>query len=147
VRRTAEQIETLLRERGFSLTPQRRAIVRHLAERGGHWTAAEVLESLTGEFPLASRATVYSTLALLRELGVLADVPAPGPSGEARYDANPSVHHHFVCRRCGRVSDVPPEWFPVSIPEGVEAGFSVEHYRIIAEGVCRSCAAERSGDR
>jgi len=139
MRRTPEEIETLLRERGFSLTPQRRAILRHLAERGGHWTAAEVLESLTGEFPLASRATVYSTLALLRDLGVLADVPAPGPGGEARYDANPEAHQHFVCRRCGRLRDVPPDWFPVAIPAGVEPGFSVEHFRIVAEGVCDEC--------
>ena len=141
MRRTPEEIETLLRERGFSLTPQRRAIVRHLADRGGHWTAAEVLESLTGEFPLASRATVYSTLALLRELGVLADVPAPGPGGEARYDANPETHQHFVCRRCGQLQDVPREWFPVAIPEGVAPAFSVEHFRIVAEGVCAECAA------
>jgi Fur family peroxide stress response transcriptional regulator len=140
MRRTPEEIESLLRERGFSLTPQRRAILRHLAERGGHWTAAEVLESLTGEFPLASRATVYSTLALLRDLGVLADVPAPGPGGEARYDANPERHHHFVCRRCGSLQDVPAEWFPVALPEGVSPGFAVEHFRIVAEGVCAECA-------
>lgn len=139
MRRTAEQIEGLLRERGFSLTPQRRAIVRHLADRGGHWTAAEVLDSLTGEFPLASRATVYSTLALLRDLGVLADVPAPGPGGEARYDANPEAHQHFICRRCGQLRDVPADWFPVSIPEGAGTDFSVEQYRIVAEGVCRGC--------
>lgn len=138
--RAPEEIEALLRERGFSLTPQRRAILRHLADRGGHWTAAEVLDSLTGEFPLASRATVYSTLALLRELGVLADVPAPGPGGEARYDANPAPHQHFVCRRCGALRDVPPEWFPVAIPAGVEPDFAVESFRIVAEGVCAACA-------
>lgn len=141
MRRTPEEIEALLRERGFSLTPQRRAILRHLADRGGHWTAAEVLESLTGEFPLASRATVYSTLALLRDLGVLADVPAPGPGGEVRYDANPEPHQHFVCQRCGALRDVPPEWFPVVIPAGAEVDFRVERYRIVAEGVCGACAA------
>jgi Fur family peroxide stress response transcriptional regulator len=139
--RTPEEIEALLRGRGFSLTPQRRAIVRHLVEQGGHWTAAELLESLTGEFPLASRATVYSTLALLRELGVLADVPAPGPGGELRYDTNPEPHQHFVCRACGHLEDVPAAWFPVSVPEGVDVGFRVEQFRIVAEGLCASCQA------
>ena len=43
MRRSAEEIEAVLRERGLSLTPQRRAIVRCLALQGGHWTAAEVL--------------------------------------------------------------------------------------------------------
>ena len=145
MRRTPEEIETLLRARGLSLTPQRRAILRHLADRGGHWTAAEVLESLTGEFPLASRATVYSTLSLLRDLGVLADVPAPGPGGDARYDANPEPHQHFVCRACGRLEDVPPEWFPVDIPLGANLGFTVEQFRIVAEGTCSACSTGHSG--
>lgn len=139
MQRSAESIEGLLRERGFSLTPQRRAIVRHLVECGGHWTAAELLESLTGEFPLASRATVYSTLALLRDLGVVTDVPAPGD--ELRYDANPEPHQHFVCRRCGALEDVPEGWFPVSIPEGVSPTFQIERYRIVAEGLCAACSA------
>jgi Fur family peroxide stress response transcriptional regulator len=140
MQRTAEAIESLLRVKGFSLTPQRRAILRHLAERGGHWTAAQLLESLTGEFPLASRATVYSTLALLRELGVVAAVPAAGPGDELRYDANPEPHQHFVCRRCGALEDVPVDWFPVSIPSGIEPAFTVERFQIVAEGVCPNCA-------
>jgi len=139
MRRSAEDIEALLRGRGFSLTPQRRAIVRYLVERGGHWTAAELLEGLTGEFPLASRATVYSTLTLLRELGVVAAVSGPG--GDTRYDANPEAHQHFLCTRCGRLEDVPPAWFPVLVPQGIETGFQVERFRVVAEGLCGDCAA------
>jgi len=139
MRQTAEGIEALLRGRGYSLTPQRRAIVRHLVERGGHWTATELLEGLTGDFPLASRATVYSTLTLLRDLGVVTALPGPG--GEARYDANPDPHQHFLCTRCGRLEDVPPAWFPVTVPAYVEPPFHVEHFRIVAEGLCDSCGA------
>jgi Fur family transcriptional regulator, peroxide stress response regulator len=139
MRQTTEEIEALLRGRGLSLTPQRRAIVRHLVERGGHWTATELLEGLTGDFPLASRATVYSTLTLLRELGVVTALP--GPSGEARYDANPESHQHFLCTRCGQLEDVPPSWFPVSVPPHVEPRFRVEHFRVVAEGLCASCCA------
>jgi Fe2+ or Zn2+ uptake regulation protein len=137
--RTAEEIEALLRGRGFSLTPQRRAIVRHLVERGGHWTAAELLEGLTGEFPLASRATIYSTLTLLRDLGVVTAVPGPG--GDARYDANPEPHQHFLCTRCGRLEDVPPSWLPVAVPDGVATSFRVHRFRVVAEGLCETCAA------
>lgn len=135
--RTAQEIEALLREHGHSLTPQRRAIVRHLVERGGHRTAPEVLEGITGEFPMASRATVYTTLALLRDLGALAEVP--GRSGELRYDANTHPHQHFVCRACGELQDVPDEWLPVRLREDVDAGFVVERFRIVAEGLCRAC--------
>jgi Fur family peroxide stress response transcriptional regulator len=136
--RSAEEIEALLRERGFSLTPQRRAIVRRLSESGGHWTAAGLLECVSGEFPMASRATVYSTLALLRDLGALATVPAP--SGELRFDADPEPHQHFVCLRCGHLEDVPESWFPVAVPESAAPGFEVHRYRIVAEGLCAACS-------
>jgi len=136
-RRTAEEIEALLRGQGLSLTPQRRAIVRHLVERGGHWTATELLEGLTGDFPLASRATVYCTLTLLRELGVVSALPGPG--GEARYDANPESHQHFLCTRCGQLEDVPPAWFPVGIDPEAGARFHIDRFRVVAEGVCGAC--------
>ena len=135
--RSAEEIESLLREHGLSLTPQRRAIVRRLTENGGHWSAAEVLERVTGEFPMASRATVYSTLALLRDLGVLAALPAPG--GELRFDANPEPHQHFVCLRCGELEDIPDGWFPVTRSATAAPSFEIARFRVVAEGVCGAC--------
>jgi Fe2+ or Zn2+ uptake regulation protein len=135
--RKAEEVELLLRERGLSLTPQRRAIVRRLTEHGGHWSAAEVLERVTGEFPMASRATVYSTLALLRDLGVL--VALPVPSGELRFDANPDPHQHFVCLRCGQLEDIPGGWFSVTKSAAAAPSFEVERFQVIAEGVCGAC--------
>jgi Fe2+ or Zn2+ uptake regulation protein len=139
--RSAEEIEILLRERGLSLTPQRRAIVRCLSDHGGHWTAAELLERVAGEFPLASRATVYSTVALLRDLGVIAALPAL--SGELRFDADPEPHQHFVCLRCGRLEDVPSSWFPVALPPEAKPTFQVQRYRVIAEGLCATCTQAR----
>lgn len=133
-----EEVEGLLRAQGLALTPQRRAIVRRLMERGGHWTAAELLHDLGGELPRASRATVYSTLALLRRLGVLEVVP--GPAGELRFDANTESHQHFVCLRCGRLEDVPNDWFPVALRPGAAAGFRVERFRVVAQGVCSGCS-------
>jgi len=135
--RSFEEIESALRERGLSLTPQRRAIARCLSEHGGHWTAAELLARVAGEFPLASRATVYSTVALLRDLGVIAALPELG--GELRFDADPESHQHFVCLRCGQLEDVPDGWFPVALPPAAKPTFEVQRYRIVAEGLCGSC--------
>ncbi len=135
-RRVAD-IEALLRERGFSLTPQRRAIVRCLAERGGHWTASELLAELPRELPMASRATVYSTVSLLRELGVVTALPTAG--GEVRFDSNPDPHHHLLCTRCGRLEDVPLESLPVAPRADVQESFQIEGFRVVAEGLCGSC--------
>jgi len=132
----AAQIEMLLREHGCLLTPQRRAIVQALLKPSGHLTAAELLGEITGAFPMASRATVYSTLALLRELGALSEIHLAG--AEIRYDANPEPHQHFACTECGGLEDVPDSWLPVTlaVPRG---GFRVTRFRVIAEGVCAAC--------
>ena len=138
MQRSAEEIEAVLRERGLSITPQRQAIARCLSEHGGHWTAAELLARVAGEFPLASRATVYSTVRLLRDLGVIAALPAPG--GELRFDADPEPHQHFVCLRCGQLEDVPDGWFPVALPPDAKPSFEVQRFRVVAEGLCANCA-------
>jgi Fe2+ or Zn2+ uptake regulation protein len=130
--RNAEEIELLLRERGLSLTPQRRAIVRRLTEHGGHWSAAEVLERVTGEFPMASRATVYSTLALLRDLGVLVALPA-----EWRAALTPiRIPTIFVCLRCSELEDI-QEVVP---SRGRQAAPSRDRsLQVVVEGVCGAC--------
>ncbi|HME71067.1 MAG TPA: Fur family transcriptional regulator [Myxococcota bacterium] len=133
----AAEIERLLRARGFALTSQRRAIVRHLAEHGGHWTPTQLRTAVTGSFPMASRATVYATLALLRDLGVLQEVLIPG--GERRFDTNPGPHHHFLCRTCGQLEDLPIPSLAVRFVHEGEPPFQVERFSVIAEGLCGSC--------
>lgn len=137
--RSPAEVEALLRGRGHALTPQRRAVVRFLLERGGHWTAPELVEGIRRERPDAevSRATVYATLTLLRELEVVAELPGPG--GEVRYDANPDPHHHFRCLRCGRLEDVPEDRLPVAADSPALAPFRVERLRVLAEGLCPLC--------
>lgn len=133
----AAAIERLLRARGFALTSQRRAIVHHLAERGGHWTPTELRTAITGSFPMASRATVYTTLALLRDLGVLQEVLVPG--GELRFDTNPAPHHHFLCRSCGWLEDLPDPSLAVRFLRHEEPPFRIERFTVIAEGLCGRC--------
>lgn len=133
MQRSAAEIEALLREHGHTPTPQRRAVLRLLAERGGHWTAAEIVARVEG----VSRATVYGTLALLRELGALAAVATPG--GELRFDADPEPHQHFVCVRCERLEDVPESWFSVALPPDLATSFAIERFRVVAEGTCAAC--------
>ena len=133
-----EMVERLLRARGFALTSQRRAIVRHLAAHGGHWTPSQLRAAITGGFPMASRATVYATLALLRDLGVLQEVLVPG--GERRFDTNPEPHHHFLCRGCGRLEDLPIPSVAVRLAQEADPLYQVERFSVIAEGLCGRCA-------
>lgn len=132
-----QEVERLLRERRLFLTPQRRAILEFLADNGEHPTAARVFEAVTREHPVTSRATVYNTLSLFQELGVLQEVNLPGK--EARFDPNDEPHHHFHCAQCDTLFDIPAEQVQVAASE--LGDMQVQRSSVMFEGTCASCAA------
>src|SRR5918998_5722878 len=93
-----------LRERGQRVTPQRLAIHGAMRSLDRHVTADEVLQRVSGRVPGISLPTVYATLELLAELGLVRRVDVG--EGPARFDPRTDPHHHAVCRRCGRIEDV-----------------------------------------
>lgn len=135
--------ERLLRANKCSLTPQRRAILRYLADNTAHPTAAQILEAVTREFPISSRATVYNTVALLRELGVLHEVRLP--SRESRFDPNVEAHHHFHCTDCDALIDVPAA--DVSVELRGDAGGAVGRASVLFEGLCQPCTQRQAAAR
>src|SRR5436309_832126 len=98
------QIEEALRSRGLRVTPQRVLIHRAVRELDRHVSADEVLVAVSERLPNASLPTVYSTLELLEEMGLVRRVAAR--SGAALYDPRTDDHQHVVCRSCGRVEDL-----------------------------------------
>jgi Fur family peroxide stress response transcriptional regulator len=104
VARRVEQLSRGLREAGLRLTHQRLEIVRAIAADETHPDVETVYRSVRERVPTISLDTVYRTLATLTGRGLVTRVLfTPGP---ARYDANQTRHHHFVCTRCGLVRDV-----------------------------------------
>lgn len=103
-------IDALFRERGLVLTQQRRRIVAYLDGNMHHPTAAQIHTAVA---PGVTLSTVYNTLALLKDLGVVHELPQPG--GEARFDPNPVLHHHLLCMDCGALHDVPAEAVTVTL--------------------------------
>ncbi|MCB9743174.1 MAG: transcriptional repressor [Alphaproteobacteria bacterium] len=131
-----QEVERLLRERRLFLTPQRRAILEYLSDNPEHPTAARVFEAVTRGQPVTSRATVYNTLALFQELGVLQEVNLPGK--EARFDPNDEPHHHFHCGQCDTLFDIPAAQVQVAATN--LGPMQVERSSVLFEGVCASCA-------
>jgi Fur family transcriptional regulator, peroxide stress response regulator len=150
--RSSERIDRMtrkLKERGYRLTPQRLAVVRILAESREHPTAEKIYERVVADFPTTSLATVYKTLAVLKDVGEVLEIGF-GEGGN-RYDgAHPNPHPHLICTRCGKILD-PDMEFLDGIPERVtrETGFRVADHRMDFFGLCAECqAAEEpaSGD-
>ena len=135
------QLTDLLRERGMRVTSQRLLIERALRDHGGHLSAEQVHELVEPSLPGVTQQTVYSTLALLSDLGVARRVSAPGPS--ARFEARTDDHHHMVCERCGAIEDLHVK-VPVSRAVGAsrERGFTPASASVTVLGLCAACSAQ-----
>ena len=98
------RITGLLREKGFKVTPQRLAIYHVLANSKVHPSAEMIYNQLQPLYPTMSLATVYKTVEILKEIGLIQVLNAGEDS--FRYDADVSMHSHIRCLQCGRVDDL-----------------------------------------
>ena len=136
-----DALKELLRDRGMRVTSQRLLINRALRENAGHLTSEQVHAIVAPVLPGVSQQTVYSTLALLAQLGVARRVPVPG--GTARFEARVDDHHHTVCERCGALEDLEVR-VPVkpALEEARAAGFEPASASLAVVGLCPRCARE-----
>lgn len=137
---TDEILVGKLRERGQRVTPQRLVIHRALTARDQHLTAEQLLEAVSGSLPGTSLPTVYATLELFEELGLVRRVSTG--SGALLFDSRVSPHAHTVCRACGAVADVEiSEASARALSHTGERDFQADHAEVVIWGRCVSCAA------
>ena len=134
-----ERFEQVCRDGGVRLTPQRLEVFHEVARAGDHPDAEMVYQRVRERMPTVSLDTVYRTLWLLNDHGLVTTL---GSSRErARFDANLDRHHHFVCVRCGSTRDfVSDDLDELELPSSVKALGRVETTRIEVRGECRDCA-------
>lgn len=126
-----------LSDKGVRWTIQRYAVLEYLYTHRTHPTAEDIFRALKGQFPAISKATVYNTLELLKQYGLVRELYLE--KERARYDSEVSPHFHLVCRSCGGVYDLGIS--APQIPREVE-GHVVEDVMYCVFGVCADC---RSG--
>jgi Fe2+ or Zn2+ uptake regulation protein len=134
----------LLRERGRRVTSQRLLMHRFVREHQGHVTAEQVLSGVADALPGTALPTVYATLELFEELGVVRRVQTGG--GTMVFDPRTDPHHHLACRLCGTVEDVeaPVELAGV-LRRARRTGFAAEHAEVVVSGLCRDCQRSAAG--
>ena len=121
-------------------TAPRRAIAALIAERHGHFTAADLLADARRTNLTIGRATVFRTLDLFAELGALERLDLP--SGEHAYVAcAPTVHHHHVvCRSCGASAEVADSGLQAVVRQiGDQSGYRIDSHRLELYGLCPAC--------
>lgn len=133
-----QQMETICRARGLSLTHQRRTLLHALVQRTDHPTADQLFDDLKENIQGLSRTTVYRIL----DTFVRADlvVKISSPQAKARFDANTCRHHHVSCVQCGEVADLEVSGFDLpDFPEKHPSGFQLYDYAITFSGLCLRC--------
>jgi Fe2+ or Zn2+ uptake regulation protein len=122
---------TVLMERGIQPSAQRVAVADHVLHTDRHPSADEVWARVRARFPTISRATVYNTLHLFADNGLLRELVLA--EGKVVFDPNMEPHHHFIDDSTGAIEDVP--WSAVQV-ENVESlkGVKVREYQVVMRG-------------
>lgn len=118
---------------------QREAIKNFLYGRKDHPTAEFIYQNLREELPNLSLGTVYRNLALLEQLGEICRISC-GDSSD-HFDYNTKPHHHFICRQCHCVQDIPIDNLDF-LTTLASANFNgnIEGYHAHFYGLCKECA-------
>ena len=140
-------IVTALDRAGYRMTEPRRALAALIAEQDGHFTAAELVTAAQSARHAVGRATVFRTLDLLEGIGAVERLDLP--NGDHAYvGCEPAHHHHVVCSRCGRTSEIDDAGLRSVVRDVArDTGFQVDDHRLELFGVCPDCQAAEARAR
>jgi len=131
-------LEVVLRDMGCKVTPQRLAIYEVLKNCNMHPTAETIYNIISSDYPTMSLATVYTTLDLLKETGIIQELNIAGNT--SRYDVISKPHPHILCTKCGRIENM-----DISLPKNMVSkakkisGYDIQSFQLYFFGVCPYC--------
>jgi Fe2+ or Zn2+ uptake regulation protein len=133
------ELSELLRERGLRATSQRVVMHRLLRDRARHVSAEELLSEASDRLPGVSLPTVYATLELFEQLGIVRRVNGGG--GTLLWDTRADAHHHLICRNCGRIDDMETSIdLERARRSAARSGFQPDGAEVVVSGLCAACA-------
>ena len=121
------------------MTPQRQAVLEVLATSDGHPTVDQIYERVRVDLPMTSRATVYKTISLAKEMGVVMELEFS--KGSNRYDGKrPYPHPHVICTKCKQVMDA-DDLEITNLKQQIirKTGYRIVNHRIDFFGICPDC--------
>ncbi|MCK4901966.1 MAG: transcriptional repressor [Thermoplasmatales archaeon] len=130
-----EEYVKILKENSLKVTPQRLIVLKYLGEHFTHPTTDEIYQDLKANSPSLSKTTVYNVLEVLEKNGIIQSITIS--RSELRYDFKHGMHHHFLCKKCGRITDIDVEC--PNLGKMLECGHNVEEVHGYFKGICKKC--------
>jgi Fur family transcriptional regulator, iron response regulator len=127
----SQDTATILRAHGIQPSAQRVAVAEYILQTDAHPSADQVWTTVRQYFPMLSRATVYNTLNLFVEKGLVRQHVLA--EGKIVFDPKVENHHHFIEEETGRIYDIPWEALKVSQVEKLN-GLDVREYQVVLRG-------------
>jgi Fur family ferric uptake transcriptional regulator len=140
----ASDLRKQLQQRGVRITRQRNLLLSLIERSSGHLNVSRLLQMARKKDPTINRATVYRTVALLKEHQLIDELDLMHAEGRSHfYEPTPSKQHfHVVCVKCGRVLEAHSRlWQPLLKEVARQAGFELHQARVEIGGECPACSA------
>ena len=139
-----ETLKEKLKETGFKITPQRRAIIEILLKNDSeHLSSEEIYDLVRIDCPEIGLATVYRTMQLLDEIGAISKLNLD--DGCIRYELNLGEedthhHHHLICKSCGKIIEVKEDLLD-TIENEIQNlyKFNILNHDVKFYGTCDNC--------
>ncbi|MGE5614502.1 MAG: Fur family transcriptional regulator [Bacillota bacterium] len=140
---TFEHIKQLLKEKNISLSYQRLKVLEYLAQNRCHPTVEQIFTGLQNDIPTLSKTTIYNTLRILEESGLVRVITIE--DNETRYDIDTKNHGHFKCESCGKIFDFTIDMD--SLIPGDLSRFKINEKNVYFKGLCPECLSNISEEQ
>lgn len=133
------KFKKILKQKNIKPTYHRLKTLEYIVKNmGTHPTAEMIYDALKGEIPTISMTTVYNTMNSFLDKGLVTSVIITGT--EVRYDYNTSPHHHFQCRKCGKIFNIDVKCSYATGKKKLVNGHKIEKVHGYFKGICKNCS-------
>lgn len=130
-----ENAKQKLRENNISPSVIRINVYQYMFDNDEHHTVDEIYKNIIDKIPTLSKASVYNTLELFLDKGIVKQVRLD--SNTSYYELKKENHSHFICEKCGEIHDIPEQTLNLK-SKGLE-DFKINKVDILMKGVCKKC--------
>jgi len=130
-----ENLINILEDANIKPTIERLSILKYLDRNHNHPTASMIFDEVETKIPTISKTTVYNSLKLFIENGIVTPLYITG--AEVRYDFTAKPHHHFFCENCGKIFDLVVDC-PIFSKKHFQ-GHLIRQQHGYFRGICKDC--------